>query len=146
MADDWGEDATRRAKASLIDTTVPNAARVADCLNGGQNNFEADRRAARSVAATAPVIAAIPPAVRGFQQRVLRYLVAEAGIRQFLDIGAGLPLVGNTHEVAQSLAPECRIVYVDSDPILPGCPQSSLRYDRLRDRLRMGARIQRQPG
>lgn len=118
MAEDWGEDATRRAKASLIDTTVPNAARVADYLNGGQNNFEADRRAARSVAATASVIAAIPPAVRGFQQRVLRYLVAEAGIRQFLDIGTGLPLVGNTHEVAQSLAPECRIVYVDSDPMV----------------------------
>ncbi len=118
MADEWEEDAARRAKAARIDTAVPNAARVADYLYGGQDNFEADRRAARALAATAPVIAAIPPAVRAFQQRVLRYLVAEAGIRQFLDIGTGLPLVGNTHEVAQSLVPECRIVYVDDDPMV----------------------------
>jgi S-adenosyl methyltransferase len=118
MADDWGEDATRRAKAAQIDTTVPNAARVADYLYGGQNNFQADRKAAQSLAVAAPVIADIAPAVLGFQQRVLRFLVAEAGIRQILDIGTGLPLVGNTHEVAQSLAPECRIAYVDSDPMV----------------------------
>src|SRR5580704_6384397 len=118
MADDWGEDATRRAKAALITTTVPNAARVADYLYGGQNNFEADRKAARALAATAPSIATIAPAVRAFQQRVLRFLVTEAGIRQFLDIGTGLPLVGNTHEVAQSIVPECRIAYVDNDPMV----------------------------
>ncbi len=119
MADDWGEEeATRRAKAALINTSVPNAARVVDYLNGGLNNFEADRKAARLLAVRAPVVAAIAPAVRTFQQRVLRYLVAEAGIRQFLDIGTGLPLVGNTHEVAQSLVPECRIVYVDNDPMV----------------------------
>ena len=118
MADDWGEDATRRAKAALISTTVPNAARVADYLYGGQNNFEADRKAARALAATAPSIATIAPAVRAFQQRVLRFLVTEAGIRQFLDIGTGLPLVGNTHEVAQSIVPECRIAYVDNDPMV----------------------------
>ncbi|MBO0837987.1 MAG: SAM-dependent methyltransferase, partial [Actinobacteria bacterium] len=76
MADDWGEDATRRAKASLIDTTVPNAARVADYLNGGLNNFEADRKAARSVLASAPGVAAIAPAMRGFQGRMVRFLVA----------------------------------------------------------------------
>src|SRR6185437_6101522 len=99
MPDDWGEDETRRAKAALISTAVPNAARVADFMYGGQNNFEADRRAARALVNTAP-------------------LVAEAGIRQFLDIGTGLPLVGSTHEVAQSLAPECRIVYVDNDPMV----------------------------
>jgi S-adenosyl methyltransferase len=118
MADDWEEEAARRAKAELIDPTVPNAARVADFLYGGQNNFEADRKAARTLASTAPVIAAIAPAVRAFQQRVLHFLVAEAGIRQFLDIGTGLPLVGNTHEVAQSLVPECRIAYVDNDPMV----------------------------
>src|SRR5487761_1708494 len=118
MADDWAEDAARRAKAALINTAMPNAARGADYLYGGQNNFEIDRRAARTLAATAPAITAIAPAVRAFQQRVLRFLVAEAGIRQFLDIGTGLPLVGNTHEVAQSLAPECRIVYVDNDPMV----------------------------
>jgi S-adenosyl methyltransferase len=118
MANDWGEDATRRAKAAQINTTVPNAARVADYLYGGHNNFEADRKAARVLAATAPGIMAIPPAVRGFQQRVLRFLVIEAGIRQILDIGMGLPLVGATHEVAQSLVPECRIAYVDNDPMV----------------------------
>jgi hypothetical protein len=118
MADDWGEDETRRAKAALISTTVPNAARVADYLYGGQNNFEADRRAARTLAATAPVIADIAPAIRAFQQRVLRFLVTEAGIRQFLDIGTSLPLVGNTHEVAQSFVRECRIAYVDNDPMV----------------------------
>ena len=118
MADDWGEDATRRAKAALIDTTVPNAARVVDYFYGGQNNFAADRKVARTMATVAPVIAAIAPAVRGFQQRVLRYLVMEAGVRQFLDIGTGLPLVGNTHEVTQALVPECRIAYVDNDPMV----------------------------
>ena len=118
VADDWGEDATRRAKAALISTTVPSAAQVVDYMNGGQNNFEADRRAARTLAATAPVTVAIAPAVRAYQQRVIRFLVAEAGIRQFLDIGAGLPLMGSTHEVAQSLVPECRITYVDNDPMV----------------------------
>jgi S-adenosyl methyltransferase len=118
MADDWGEDATRRAKAALITTTVPNAARVADYLYGGQSNFEADRKAARALAATAPSITSIAPAVRAFQQRALRFLVTEAGIRQLIDIGMGLPLVGATHEVAQSLVPECRIVYVDNDPMV----------------------------
>jgi hypothetical protein len=118
VADDWGEDATRRAKAALISTSVPSAARVLDYMNGGQNNFEADRKAARMLAATAPVTTAIAPAVRAFQQRVLRFLVTEAGIRQFLDIGTGLPLVGSTHEVTQSLVPECRITYVDNDPMV----------------------------
>jgi hypothetical protein len=118
MADDWGEDATRRAKAALITTTVPNAARVADYLYGGQSNFEADRKAARALAATAPSIVSIAPAVLAFQRRALRFLVTGAGITQFLDIGMGLPLVGATHEVAQSLVPECRVVYVDNDPMV----------------------------
>jgi hypothetical protein len=115
---DWGEDDTRRAKAALISTLVPNAKRVADYMYGGQNNFEADRKAARSLATAAPVVAAIAPAVRGFQRRLLRYLVLEAGVRQFLDIGTDLPLVGSTHDVAQSMVPECRIAYVDNDPMV----------------------------
>jgi hypothetical protein len=118
VADDGEEDATRRTKSALISTSVPNAARVADYLYGGQSNFEADRRAARSLLAAAPVAAAIAPAGRAFQQRALNFLVTEAGIRQFLDIGTGLPIVGATHEVAQSLAPESRIVYVDNDPMV----------------------------
>ncbi len=119
MAQDRGEDdAARRAKAALISTTEPNAARVVDYLYGGHNNFEADRRAAGRLTAAVPAVADLAPAVRAFQRRALRFLVAEAGIRQFLDVGANLPLVGNTHEVAQSLAPECRVAYVDNDPMV----------------------------
>jgi hypothetical protein len=81
---------------------------------------EADRRAVRAVVAAAPAIGTILPATRAFHQRVVRYLVAEAGIRQFLDIGTTLQLTGNTHEIAQSLAPECRVVYVDNDSMVLG--------------------------
>jgi hypothetical protein len=119
MADDWLHDSTRRAKASLIDTTVPNAARVGDYLHGGRNNFETDRRAVRSLVTAAPVVESIVPAARAFRQRAVRFLVTEAGIRQFLDIGTKrLGVAGNTHEIAQSLAPECRIVYADNDPMV----------------------------
>jgi hypothetical protein len=79
------------AKIALIETRVPNAARVADYLYGGRDNFEADRKAARALTAATPGIADIAPAARAFQQRVLRFLVVEAGIRQFLDIGSGWP-------------------------------------------------------
>lgn len=120
MPDNRRRDSTRRAKAALIDTTVPNAARVGDYLHGGRNNFEADRRAVRAVVAAAPAIGTILPATRAFHQRVVRYLVAKAGIRQFLDIGTTLQTTGNTHELAQSLVPECRVVYVDNDPMVLG--------------------------
>ena len=120
MTDEWGNDATRRAKSQLIDTTVPNVARVYDYLNGGKDNFDVDRKTARAMAGTAPVLvpATLVPAVRAFRHRVLRFLVAEAGVRQFLDIGIGLPLAGNTHEVTQSIVPECRVAYVDNDPMV----------------------------
>jgi hypothetical protein len=118
MVDPREVDAARRVKAALITTEVPSAARVTDFLYGGQANFEADRRAARVLATAAPVIADIPVAVRAFQRRVLHYLVTEAGLRQFLDIGTGLPLVGATHEVAQGLAAECRVAYTDDDPMV----------------------------
>jgi len=118
MSEDWPVDAKRRDKAALIDTTVANPARVGDYMSGGQDNFEADRRAARALSATSPVISTLIPALRGFHQRAMRYLVAEAGIRQFLDIGTRLSMSGNTHEIAQSLAPECRIVYATGDPVV----------------------------
>jgi O-methyltransferase involved in polyketide biosynthesis len=117
VLDDWQHDATRRAKAELIDTKVPNAARVWDYLSGGRNNFEADRRAARTMAGSS-VMAATAVAGRAFAKRAVAYLVSEAGVRQFIDIGAGLAMAGSTHEVAQSLAPQCRIVYVDNDPVV----------------------------
>ena len=115
MVDDEG---ARRAKAALVDTSVPNPARVGDYLYGGRNNFEVDRKAARSMIAVAPSVAVIAPAARAFHQRVVRYLVGQAGVTQFLDMGTGLAIVGNTHDVAQSIDPRCRIVYADSDPVV----------------------------
>lgn len=115
MADDNDE---RRARAALINTSAPNHARVGDYLYGGRNNFEADRKIAQAMIAMAPVVGALGPAMRAFRQRVVRYLVAEVGVRQFLDVGTGLEMGGNTHEVAQALDPRCRIVYADSDPVV----------------------------
>ncbi len=118
MMDDWREDTTRRARAERIDTATPNTARAADYLSGGRDNFEADRKAVRAMVAVAPVVAAIVPAARAFHERVVRYLVGEAGVRQFLVIRTGLAISRRTHEIAQSVDPRCRIVYVDDDPMV----------------------------
>ena len=118
MIDDWQIDAIRRQKAARIDPAVPNAARVADFLNGDRNNFEADRRAARVMLSTAPAIAAIVPAVLAFQQRAVRFLAAEAGVRQFIDVGTGLPGVETNRDIFRSADPACRVVYVDNDPMV----------------------------
>jgi hypothetical protein len=111
-------DSARREKSTLIDASVPNAARVADYLSGRRNNFEADRKMARAMLATDPSIAAIMPAARAFHHRAVRFLAAEAGVRQFLEIGAGLPGTGSSHEIAQSVDPACRVVCVASDPMV----------------------------
>jgi hypothetical protein len=123
---EWEEQAGRE-QAALIDASVPNAARVADYLAGRRNNFEADRKVARSMLATDPVIAQIMPAVVDFHRRVVRFLAVEAGVRQFLDIGAGLPGAGSRHEVAQSVDPGCRVVCVDSDPMVLSHARALLR-------------------
>jgi S-adenosyl methyltransferase len=103
-----------------IDTTVPNAARVYDYLLGGSANFEVDRQAAESNNAVLPggiaTARAEVRANRDFLVRAVRYLAAEVGVRQFLDIGTGIPNDDHVHAVAQSIAPESRIVYVDYDP------------------------------
>lgn len=127
MNDGWESDATRRAKAGLIDVTVPNAARVGDYLHGGRDNFEADRRAVRALVASAPSVAAIPGAARAFRGRVVSYLAGEASVTQFLDIGAGMAPPGNTHEVAQGVDPACRIVYVESDAMVLSHAQALIR-------------------
>src|SRR5215472_11362223 len=101
-----------------FDTGVPHIARVYDYWLGGKDNFAADRRAAEQVIATAPHVLASVRAQRAFLARVVDYLVTEAGIGQFLDIGTGLPSADNTHEVAQRAAPGSRVVYVDNDPIV----------------------------
>jgi hypothetical protein len=97
---------------------VAHPARVYDYWLGGKDNFEADRVAGEATIAAYPAIRASARANRAFLARSVRYLAAEAGIRQFLDIGTGLPTANNTHEVAQSVAPESRIVYVDNDPLV----------------------------
>jgi SAM-dependent methyltransferase len=101
-----------------IDTSVPHTARVYDYWLGGKDNFEADRRAAEAGYKAFPGVLQSVQANRAFLARVVRYLVTEAGIRQFLDVGSGLPTARNTHEIAQEKAPESRIVYVDSDPVV----------------------------
>jgi hypothetical protein len=101
-----------------LDTSVPHIARVYDYWLGGKDNFEADRVVAEQVIATLPEIRLSVRAQRAFLGRAVHYLAAEAGIRQFLDIGTGLPSANNTHEVAQRAAPESRVVYVDNDPIV----------------------------
>jgi hypothetical protein len=88
------------------ETTEPNAARVADYLCAGRNNFEGDRRAARALVAAAPITATIAPTGRAFHHRVVRYLVSEAGVRQFIDIGTGLSASGTTHEVRSRGLPD----------------------------------------
>jgi hypothetical protein len=113
-----GHDGGHRVTPGLIDVTVPNAARAADSLDGGQTNFAADRRAAAALVESAPSVAAIPASARAFRRRVVRYLAADAGIRQFLDVGDGLVAIGNTHGPAQEVDPTCRIVYVESDPMM----------------------------
>ena len=89
MTDDWLKGTSRPVNHPHIDTTAPNVARVWNYLVGGRDNFEADRRAAQQLVAAAPVMADVGPASRAFLRRVVRYLAAEAGIRQFLDIGTG---------------------------------------------------------
>jgi O-methyltransferase involved in polyketide biosynthesis len=102
-----------------FDARVAHPARVYDYWLGGKDNFEADRIAGEAT------IAAYP-ANRAFLARSVRFLADEAGIRQFLDIGTGLPTANNTHEVAQSVAPESRIVYVDNDPLVLSHAQALL--------------------
>jgi hypothetical protein len=102
----------------MFDTTVANQARVYDFLLGGKDNYAADRAAAEAVLKIAPETAFTARANRAFLGRVVRYLVGEAGVRQFLDIGTGIPTSGNTHQVAQEIAPETRVVYVDYDPMV----------------------------
>ena len=116
--EEWLKAASRPVKSVRVDSSVPNVARVWNYLIGGRDNFEADRRAARQLIAVSPAMKQVGPASRAFLRRAVTYLAAEAGIRQFLDIGTGLPTEGNTHEVAQAVDPSCRVVLVDNDPVV----------------------------
>jgi hypothetical protein len=101
-----------------IDTTVPHSARIWNYWLGGKDNFAVDREAGEKYKAVNPAIVDTARASRAFIGRAVRYLVGEVGLRQLLDIGTGLPTVDNTHEIAQRLAPECHVVYVDNDPLV----------------------------
>jgi hypothetical protein len=101
-----------------IDTTVSHSARIWNYWLGGKDNFEVDRIAGDRVAQMLPIIVTQARADRAFLGRVIRHVAGQEGIRQFLDIGTGLPTAENTHEVAQQVAPESRIVYVDNDPLV----------------------------
>jgi O-methyltransferase involved in polyketide biosynthesis len=101
-----------------VDASIAHSARVYDYWLGGKDNFAVDREAARQVIDAFPGVIPGVRAQRAFLGRAVRYLVGELGIRQFLDIGTGLPAAGNTHEVAQQTAADCRIVYVDNDPMV----------------------------
>ena len=106
------------AEAAVLDTSVAHVARVYNYWLGGTDNFAADRAAAEQAMAAFPGIVLSARANRAFLRRAVTYLASEAGIRQFLDIGTGIPSASNTHEVAQSVASDCRIVYVDNDPVV----------------------------
>jgi hypothetical protein len=101
-----------------IDTSVAHQARVYDYLIGGKDNFAVDREVGDMVLKANPDLALTARANRAFLGRAVRFLASEAGIRQFLDVGTGIPSADNTHEVAQAVAPETRVVYVDNDPIV----------------------------
>jgi len=103
---------------AVIDTSRAHPARVYDYWLGGKDNFAADREAAQLALQAYPQLARAVQANRKFLARAVRYLTGEAGVRQFLDIGTGIPAADNTHQVAQREAPESRIVYVDNDPIV----------------------------
>ena len=103
---------------SAIDTTVPHSARIWNYWLGGKDNYEVDRMAGDEYAKVFPGIVDVARASRQFLTRTIRYLAGEAGIRQFLDVGTGLPTADNTHQIAQRVAPEARIVYVDNDPLV----------------------------
>jgi hypothetical protein len=120
MAGDWPQNSLKTSGpvASGLDTSVPHIARVYDYWLGGKDNFAVDREAAEQVIAAYPGILRDVRAQRAFLANAVRYLAGVAGIRQFLDIGTGIPTASNTHEVAQGAEPDCRVVYVDNDPMV----------------------------
>ena len=124
-----------------VDPTKPSPARLYDYYLGGHNNFAADRKAAEALRQSLPALSDAAWANRGFHQRAAGWLATEARLRQFIDIGSGLPTVGNTHQVVQRIDPAARVVYADIDPmvaaqsapLLAGAPNVTLITADLRD-------------
>lgn len=113
-----GTGGTGHPRTDRLDSSVPHSARVWNYLLGGKDNYPPDREVGEVIMRMFPDIAQLARLQRTFLARAVHYLTAEAGIRQFLDIGTGLPTADNTHEVAQREIPEARIVYVDNDPLV----------------------------
>jgi hypothetical protein len=137
--------------APEVDITRPHAARMYDYGLGGKNHFAADRAVAEQLLAHIPTLRSVARENRAFLGRAVRFLAREAGIRQFLDIGSGLPATDNVHEVAQAVTPEARVIYVDNDPLvlvharalLASSPQGRTGY--IQDDLRAPASILSSP-
>jgi ubiquinone/menaquinone biosynthesis C-methylase UbiE len=119
-------DEARDRAASHIDSSVPHSARIFNYWLGGKDNYPADRAAGDRFREVFPEIVDLARSGRQFLVRTVRHLAAEAGVRQFLDVGTGLPTANNTHEIAQGVAPESRIVYVDNDPLVLAHAQALL--------------------
>lgn len=117
MSEEWLKPASRPMRAVQIDVSAPSMARIWNYMTGGRDNFEVDRAATRRLLAAVPVLAAMGRAGQAFYRRVVTYLAAEAGVRQFIDVSLGMPTAGVTHEAVQAVAPAYRIVYVVSDPV-----------------------------
>ena len=130
------DDSSDPIAGTGIDTSVPHSARIWNYWLGGKDNYAVDREAGDAWVAIHPEIVVIARETRAFLRRSLAYLAGEVGIRQFLDVGTGLPTADNTHEVAQRIDPESKIVYVDNDPLvlaharalLTSTPEGSTRY------------------
>jgi hypothetical protein len=115
---DGGGEGEQAGWSDRIDTTTAHPARRYNYWLGGKDNFAADRESGDAIAGVYPAIRTTALENRAFLRRAVRFLAGEAGIRQFLDVGTGIPTADNTHEVAQEVAPQARIVYVDNDPIV----------------------------
>jgi len=113
-----GSEEPAHVARTAIDTTVPHSARIWNYWLGGKDNYEVDRAAGDQFRQVFPAIVDNARASRNYLTRAISYLAGEAGIRQFLDIGTGLPTANNTHEIAQRIAPDARIVYADNDPLV----------------------------
>ncbi|CAO5236621.1 SAM-dependent methyltransferase [Frankia sp. AgKG'84/4] len=126
--------------ATGVDVDRPSAARMYDYALGGSHNFEADRQALLGAAKVFPDVMLSARANRLFLSRAVRFLVTDLGVTQFLDLGSGVPTVGNVHEVAQSIDPAARVVYVDIDPVAIAHAQALLADNPLATALRADIR------
>lgn len=129
-AGDGLDHVDRSALPDSVDPTKPSIARVYDYVLGGKEHFEIDRHVSRALFAAVPEMQRLAWDSRGLLRRGVQWLVGEAGVRQIVDLGSGLPTAGNVHEIAQQVAPETRVVYVDIDPIVLAHGRALLADDR----------------